>query len=50
VGQGPMIAAEAVTGAGARILSRVENGLVRTYAMAVIAGAAIVGAILILAR
>ncbi|MCC6829906.1 MAG: NADH-quinone oxidoreductase subunit L [Thermoleophilia bacterium] len=50
VGQGPVIAAEAVTGAGARILSRVENGLVRTYAMAVIAGAAIVGAILILAR
>ena len=50
VGQGPIIAAEAVTGAGARILSRVENGLVRTYAMAVIAGAAIVGILLVLAR
>jgi NADH-quinone oxidoreductase subunit L len=50
IGQGPMVAAEAVAGAGARVLSVMQNGLVRTYAFAIVAGTALVGVLFILSR
>ena len=48
--QGIVTAATGATMSGARGLHRIEGGLVRTYAFALIAGAAIVGLIVILAR
>ncbi len=48
--QGIVAAATGVSMAGARGLHRVQGGLVRTYAFALIAGAAIVGLIVVLAR
>ena len=48
--QGIVTVATGVSMAGARGLHRVQGGLVRTYAFALIAGAAIVGLIVVLAR